>query len=77
MAALGATHLVNGRSGDAVAAVREATGGRGVDVALEALGSPVTFRQAVMAVRDGGRAVMVGPHHKTNTNQRLTKSLHK
>lgn len=40
--------------------VQEYTGGRGVDVALEALGKAVTFGQALSAVRDGGRAVMVG-----------------
>lgn len=27
---------------------------------MEALGKPSTFNQAVMSVRDGGRAVMVG-----------------
>lgn len=27
---------------------------------MEALGKPATFNQAIMSVRDGGRAVMVG-----------------
>lgn len=27
---------------------------------MEALGKPATFNQAVMSVRDGGRAVMIG-----------------
>lgn len=31
-----------------------------MDVAVEALGKAATFTQGVMAVRDGGRAVMVG-----------------
>lgn len=39
---------------------QEITGGRGVDIAIEALGNPKTFIQATQAVRDGGRAVMVG-----------------
>jgi len=59
-ASLGATHTVNASGGNVVEAVRAITGGRGVDVAMEALGSPGTFRTAVMTVRDGGRAVMVG-----------------
>jgi S-(hydroxymethyl)glutathione dehydrogenase/alcohol dehydrogenase len=36
------------------------TGGRGVDVAFEALGRPETIRQAFSVVRDGGRVVVVG-----------------
>ena len=31
-----------------------------MDIAVEALGKPATFNQAVMSVRDGGRAVMIG-----------------
>jgi len=58
--ALGATHTVNSREQDAVAAVRELTGGRGVDVAFEALGHPATFQQAVGTLADGGRMVAIG-----------------
>ncbi len=58
--ALGATHTVNSREVDAVAAVRELTGGRGVDVAFEALGHPATFQQAVGVLADGGRMVAIG-----------------
>ncbi|MFC6019925.1 zinc-binding dehydrogenase [Plantactinospora solaniradicis] len=57
---LGATHLVNSREVDAVAAVREITGGRGVDIGFEALGQPATFRQAVGMLADGGRMVAIG-----------------
>lgn len=57
---LGATHLINSREMDAVAAVREITGGRGVDVAFEALGHPATFRQAVGMLADGGWMVAIG-----------------
>lgn len=56
----GATHTINSAKEDAVALIREYTGGRGVDIAVEALGRPSTFAQGVLAVRDGGRAVMVG-----------------
>jgi Zn-dependent alcohol dehydrogenase len=57
---LGATHTVNSRSVDASTAVRELTGGRGVDVAFEALGHPATFEQAVSLLADGGRMVAIG-----------------
>lgn len=57
---LGATDLVNARSGEVPARVRELTDGRGVDVAFEALGRPETFVQAFDMIRDGGRMVPVG-----------------
>ena len=57
---LGATHVVNGATEDVLARVQTLTGGRGVDVAFEALGRPETFAQATSIVRAGGRAVMVG-----------------
>jgi len=57
---LGATHLINSRNADPVEAVRELTGGRGVDVAFEALGSAVTVETAIHLVDDGGRVVLVG-----------------
>ena len=57
---LGATHVINARSSDVVARVREITNGRGVDVAMEVLGKPETFRQAIDCVTDGGRVVLIG-----------------
>jgi succinate semialdehyde reductase (NADPH) len=59
-ASLGATHTVNGSATDAPAAIRDLTGGEGVDLAFEAVGHPVSFEQAVMSVRDGGRMVAIG-----------------
>jgi succinate semialdehyde reductase (NADPH) len=59
-ARVGATDLVNARTTDASERVRELTGGRGVDVAFEALGRPDTFTQALDVVGDGGRMVAVG-----------------
>ena len=44
----------------AAARVRELTGGYGVDVAFEALGSAATFATALDVLDDGGRAVVVG-----------------
>jgi L-iditol 2-dehydrogenase len=40
--------------------VLESTGGRGVDVALEAAGSPHAFEEGLGLVRDGGRYVIAG-----------------
>jgi S-(hydroxymethyl)glutathione dehydrogenase/alcohol dehydrogenase len=58
--ALGATRTVDARSGDPADAVLAATGGRGVDVAFEALGRPETVVQAFRMTRDGGRTVVAG-----------------
>jgi succinate semialdehyde reductase (NADPH) len=57
---LGATVTVNSRTRDAREAVLAATGGRGVDVAFEVLGSPRTFEQALSLITAGGRMVPVG-----------------
>ncbi|WP_205843936.1 zinc-binding dehydrogenase [Nakamurella deserti] len=58
--ALGAHEVVNSSETDAVAAVRELTGGVGVDAAFEALGRPQTFTQAFRMLADGGRMVAIG-----------------
>jgi S-(hydroxymethyl)glutathione dehydrogenase / alcohol dehydrogenase len=57
--ALGATHVVDSSVEDAVAAIRELTGG-GVDHAFEVVGRPETIRLAWDATRAGGQAVVVG-----------------
>jgi len=57
---LGATHGVNAAQSDPVAQVNALTGGRGVDVAIEALGRPETVASAFLMARDGGRVVVVG-----------------
>ncbi len=64
---LGATHGVNAATGDAVAEVLAITGGRGVDVAIEALGRPETVVNAFMMTRDGGRVVIIGIAPGTTT----------
>lgn len=57
---LGADEVINSRTVDPVAKVRELTDGAGVDVAFEALGLPQTFEQASRMLIDGGRMVAVG-----------------
>jgi S-(hydroxymethyl)glutathione dehydrogenase/alcohol dehydrogenase len=64
---LGATHTVNAAQGDPVAAVNALTDGRGVDVAIEALGRPETVVNAFMMTRDGGRMVVIGIAPGTTT----------
>lgn len=39
---------------------QELTDGRGVDIAVDALGGPKTFQQCIQSVRGGGKAVMIG-----------------
>jgi S-(hydroxymethyl)glutathione dehydrogenase/alcohol dehydrogenase len=56
----GATHTVNAGSTDPVEAIKELTGGRGADFAFEVIGIPDVITQAFMAVRRGGKAVVVG-----------------
>lgn len=51
---------VDAANTDAVATIRSSTRGRGVDVALELVGSPQTAQQAVRALTVKGRAAMVG-----------------
>lgn len=45
---------------DPVAAVREATGGKGCEVALECSGDPAAVGQCVSMVRRGGRVAVIG-----------------
>jgi propanol-preferring alcohol dehydrogenase len=59
-AAAHGAHVVDARAGDAVAQVRAATGGRGVDVALELVGSAEVTRAALAVLAPMGRAVLVG-----------------
>jgi propanol-preferring alcohol dehydrogenase len=51
---------INAAAGDPVGQLKEMTNGRGVDVALELVGLPVTMRQAVQSLATLGRAALVG-----------------
>jgi aryl-alcohol dehydrogenase len=57
--ALGATHVVNSRESDPVAAVRDLTGG-GADFTLESSGRPEVLRQAIDALAIRGVCGIVG-----------------
>src|ERR671916_1052756 len=56
----GATHTVNAKGTDVVAAVQELTGGNGADVVVEAVGRPETYKQAFYARDLAGTVVLVG-----------------
>lgn len=56
----GATHTVNSRSIDPVAAVKEFTGGRGVDHAFDMVGIKAVTQPALDMVVDGGGLYLIG-----------------
>lgn len=56
---VGATHVLD-PSDDLVPAMRALTGGRGADVAIEAVGRDETISQALRLSRRGGQVVLVG-----------------
>ena len=56
----GATHIIDASDLDPVAVVRQLTDGRGVDYAFEAVGLPVTIRQAYDCLAKRGVAMTVG-----------------
>jgi len=51
---LGADYLINSTQTDPVDEILRLTGGRGVDVAIEALGKQATFEAALRVLRPGG-----------------------
>ncbi|WP_121634295.1 NAD(P)-dependent alcohol dehydrogenase [Tropicibacter alexandrii] len=58
---MGADDVVNiGASNDPVGAIMELTDGRGVDVAIEALGLQATFEAALRVIRPGGTLSSLG-----------------
>jgi S-(hydroxymethyl)mycothiol dehydrogenase len=56
----GATHIVNPKDGDPVAAIKEITGGFGVNASFEAVGRPETLLNAIWARDLAGTCVIIG-----------------
>jgi threonine dehydrogenase-like Zn-dependent dehydrogenase len=56
----GATVTLNSQTPDLAREIRKLTGGRGVDVAIEALGRQETFENALRAIRPGGIVSSLG-----------------
>jgi alcohol dehydrogenase len=57
---MGADEVIDFTEEDPVAAIKRLTEGRGVDVAIEALGLPETFQSSLEATRPGGRVSSLG-----------------
>ena len=51
---------IDAKAGDPVEQIKKATGGKGVDVSLELIGSAKTMRQSVLCLALLGRAALVG-----------------
>jgi threonine dehydrogenase-like Zn-dependent dehydrogenase len=71
----GATDIVSERGDEGVAAVRDLTGGLGVDSVLECVGTAESMLQALRSTRRGGAVGVVGvPHGVTLDAQELFNS---
>jgi alcohol dehydrogenase len=57
---LGASHCIDFTTVDVVAEIMRLTDGRGVDVAIEALGTQLTFESALRVLRPGGTLSSLG-----------------
>jgi len=57
---MGASHVVDFKQGNVVAQIMALTDGRGVDVAIEALGTQATFEWALRVLRPGGTLSSLG-----------------
>jgi len=60
----GATSVINSAKEDAVARILAITDGAGVDVAIEAVGTPAAFDTCQSIVAAGGRIANIGVHGK-------------
>ncbi len=60
----GATKAINSGDGRAIEKIKEYTNGKGVDVAIEAVGIPATFDICQEIVKPGGYIANVGVHRK-------------
>lgn len=62
---MGADVALNFKEQDVVAEIRRLTEGRGVDVAIEALGTPQTFSNCLKVIRPGGTVSSLGIYSHT------------
>lgn len=58
--ALGADHVIDFKTADPVGEIMRLTDGRGVDVAIEALGTQATFASSLKVLRPGGTLSSLG-----------------
>lgn len=57
---LGATHVLNAKETDTITAIRDLTGGYGVDAVIECAGTRLAWETALDGVRRGGRVLWFG-----------------
>ncbi|SFV00217.1 NAD(P)-dependent alcohol dehydrogenase [Pseudoduganella namucuonensis] len=57
---LGATHAIDGREADAVAAIKEITAGAGAGYVVEATGLPAVVAQGIRSARRMGQVALLG-----------------
>lgn len=57
---LGADYVINGKEEDTVEKIKQLTGGRGCDLAIETAGTQITAAQVIRAARKGATIVFVG-----------------
>lgn len=74
--ALGLGQCIDATAGDVVAALHEATGGRGVDVAMDATGRPEVWEQAVTVTGRGGSVLFFGGCAPGTSIQLDTRRMH-
>ena len=60
---LGADVTINGRETDAVAAVMDATTGKGADLVIDCAGGDETFDQSLRMAKPGGKVLLVAFYH--------------
>jgi alcohol dehydrogenase len=63
----GATQIINGASEDPIERIKSLTNGKGVDVAIEAVGVPATFELCQEIIAPGGHIANIGVHGKSVT----------
>lgn len=63
----GATHTINSSTGDPVEQIKSIVGGYGVNVAIDAVGLPMTYKQAFHCRDLAGTVVLVGVPHPQMT----------
>lgn len=63
----GATQTINSRNADVVEKIRSLTNGKGVDTAIEAVGTPDTFELCALIIAPGGHVANIGVHGKSAT----------
>lgn len=75
---MGADEIINPKDEDLRTKILEETEGKGVDIAIEAVGASPTVGQAMQALKYGGRAIWIGnnkPMIELNMQEIVTREL--